>query len=309
MSYSKQQTQTMVLVVLVALVIAVGSYMGMIKPNLGRAGEYETQAKKWTSELAEQQRVVKKNLDTVQRAAEIEARIEELEGQLHHGLFAGRLTNCFEELRRTHGFEFRFQHDPERIDAQQAGQYHELSNRFTILACDFHEVVRFIQVVETSNPGLRVSDLEVRAHTPEEPDGLVDAQIELRLIGFKDGQEEPWESASEDTFAPKTRNPFTPPGARGADPSAPIKDQLAGIRFNGTIGDGALIRPAEGEAAKLVKAGQLLPSFDGTVRLVKYSNRALLVYHEPSKTHYILALYTSGENAGQVGKVEELKQE
>lgn len=309
MSYSKQQTQTIVLVVLVGLVIAVASYMGMIKPNLGRADECQAQAAKWTTELAEQQRIVKKNLDTLRKGQAIETRTAQLESQLHHGLFAGRLTSAFEELRRAHGFEFRFQHDPERIEPLPAGPCHELSNRFTILACDFYEVVRFIEVVETSNPGLRVSDLKVRAHDPEAPDGLVDAQIELRLTGYKDGHDEPWSSAAESTFKPTARNPFSPPGVRNTDPNSPIKTRLAAIRSNGTIGDGVLIRPAANEPAELVRAGELLPFFDGTVRLLKYSSRALLVYHEPSKTHYKLTLYPSGDKAGQVAKVEEVNLE
>jgi Tfp pilus assembly protein PilO len=309
MSYSKQQTQTVVLIVLVGLIISVASYMGMIKPNLGRADECEAQAGKWASELAAQQRIVKKNLDTLRKAQAVETRTAALESELHHGLFAGRLTSFFEELRRTHGFDFRFQHDPERIDPLPAGPCAELSNRFTILGCNFHDFVRFVQVLETTNRGVRISDLEIRAHDPEKADGLVDAQIELRLTGFKDDQDQPWPSSAEDTLAPTGRNPFSPPGASGTDANSPIKIRLAAIRFNGTIGDGALIRPAEGEPAQLVRAGELIPFFDGAVRLLGYSNRALLVCHEPSKTRYKLTLSTSGDKAGQVSKVEEVNQE
>jgi hypothetical protein len=309
MSYSKQQTQTMVLIVLVGLIIAIASYLCMIKPNLGRADECEVQAAKWAGDLAAQQRVVKKNLDTLRRAQAIETRTAALEAELHHGLFAGRLTSFFEELRRTHGFDFRFQHDPERVDPLPAGPCSELSNRFTILGCDFYEIVRFVEVLETANRGVRISDLEVRAHDPEKPDGLVDAQIELRLTGFKDGQDQPWSSEAQNSFTPTGRNPFSPPGATGTDPNSPIKIRLAAIRFNGTIGDGALIRPAEGEPAQLVRAGELIPFFDGTVRLLSYSSRALLVWHEPSKTRFKLTLCTGGDKAGQVSKVEEVNEE
>ncbi len=308
MSYSKEQTQTMALVALVGLVIAVGSYMGMIKPNLGRAAKHKESVEEWTDELAKQRRILKKNLDTMHRAEAIEARTAELEGHIRHGLFAGRLTSCFEELRRTHGFHFRFQHDLEQIEPLNAGQYHELSNRFTVLSCDFYQLIRFIQVLETTNPGIRVSNLEVRAHDADQPDGRVDAQIELRLVGFKDGRDDPWESGSEDTFKPERRNPFCPPGMRGADPNASMREKLGAICFNGTIGRGALLRPVPDAAAELVEAGEHLPCLDEKVRLVRYSNRALLVCHEPTRTYYKLTLYTSGEQAGQVERVEEITQ-
>ena len=309
MSYSKEQTQTMTLLVLVGLIVAIGSYMGMIKPNLGRARSYEDSLNTWRAEIGEQQRVVKKNLDIVHRAQAIGARAAELEAGLRHGLFAGRLTGCFEELMRTHEFGFRFQQDLEQIDALNDGQYHELSNVFTILRCDFYELVRFIQVLETTNPGMRISSLEVHAHDAQEPDGLVDAQLEVRLIGVKDGQDQVWESASVDTFKPERRNPFAPPGMRGVDPHASMRDRLAAICFNGTLGRGALLRASPEAAADLVKAGQDLPFFDEAVRLVRFSSRVLLVYHEATCTYFKLTLHTSGKQAGRVKQVEEITQE
>jgi type II secretory pathway component PulM len=307
MSYTKEQTQTMALVALVALVITVGSYMGMIKPNLGSAKEHKDKVKKWTEELGTQRRIVRTSIDTLRRAKAIETRTAELETRLRHGLFAGRLTSCFEDLRRTHRFRFRFQNDLERIEPLDAGRYHELSNVFTILACDFYELARFIQVLETTNPGMRVSDLEVRAHDETVPNGLVDARIELRLIGFKDGEDTPWESTSVDSFRPERRNPFAPPGMGQVDPNAPVRQKLASICFNGTIGRGALLRPAPEAAAALVEPGQRLPFFDDAVRLVRYSSRVLIVCHEPTKTYYKLTLYTSGDRAGQVEDITEIE--
>ncbi len=309
MIQSKQQAQTIMLLVLVGLIIAVGSYMSMIKPNLGRAGQYDNQLKKSEKELAEQRRLIKQNLDTVRRAGAIETRIAELEAQLRHGLFAGRLTAYFEELRRTHGFDFRFQHESEHIEPLLAGRYHELSNQFTVPACDFYELVRFIQVLETSNPGMRLGDFEVRAHDPNEPDGLVDAQIELRLIGIKDGRDEPWENTAESAFNPERRNPFSPPGAAGIDPSASLQERLAAICFHGTIGRGALLKPGADDAAELVEPGSHLPFIKDKVRLVKFSNRMLLVQHEATQTHYRVLFYTSGDKTGQVETIEEITQE
>jgi len=310
MTYSKQQTQTLVLVALVGLIIAVVAYMGMIKPNLGRASTYKKNVKKYADELTEQQRVIKKNLDTVHRTEAIEARTATLEEQLYHGLFAGRLTSSFEELRHTHGFDFRFQQDLEQIQPLESGRHYELSNRFTLLACDFYELVRLIQVLETTNPGVRVSDFEIRAHSPDEPDGLIDAQIELRLIGFKDGSDEPWTSASEDTFRPEKRNPFSPPGFHAVvDPNAPMREQLANIRYNGTLGGAALIRPTQDASAELIEAGEYLPFFKEKIRLVKHSSHVLILCHEPTQTHYKLTLYASGDRVGQVKQVEEIPHE
>ncbi len=309
MNYTKEQTQTMALLVLVGLIVAVGSYMGMIKPNLGRARSHEENVSKWRAEVGEQQRVVKNNLDTVHCALAIETRAAELEAGLRHGLFAGRLTGCFEELMRTHEFGFRFQNDLEQIEALNDGQYHELSNVFTILAIDFYELVGFIQVLETTNPGMRISSLDVCVHDPQSPSGLVKAQLEVRLIGFKDGRDEPWESASIDTFKPERRNPFTPPGLRGIDPHASVRDRLAAICFNGTIGRAALLKPSPEASADLVKAGDNLPFLDEPVRLVRFSSRTLIVYHKPSQAYFKLTLHTSGEQAGRVKHVEEITHE
>jgi type II secretory pathway component PulM len=307
MSHSKEQTQTMALLALVALVIVVGSYLGLIKPNLGGAKAHQANVKKWTDELATQRRIIRTSLDTMRRVKQIEARTTELEASLRHGLFAGRLTSCFEDLRREHKFNFRFQNDLERIEPLNAGRYHELSNVFTILACDFYELTRFIQVLETTNPGMRVSDIEVRPHDAATPNGLVDAQIEVRLIGYKDGRDEPWQSASLDTFKPERRNPFTPPGTGQVDPNAPVRQKLASICFNGTIGRGALLRPAPEAAAELVEPGKYLPFFDEKVRLVRHSSRVIIVCHEPTNTYYKLTLYTSGERTGQVEDINEIK--
>jgi len=309
MNYSKEQTQTITLLVLVGLIVAIGSYMGMIKPNLGRSRGHEENVNKWRAEISEQQRVLKSNLDTVHRAQAVEARAAELEAGLRHGLFAGRLTGCFEELMRAHGFDFRFQNDLEQIETLNDGQYYELSNVFTILGIDFYELVGFLQVLETTNPGMRITSLEVAPHDPQNPSGLVKAQIEVRLIGFKDGRDEPWESASIDTFKPERRNPFTPPGVRGVDPHASVRDRLAAICFNGTMGQGAFLRPSPEGAADLVKAGDNLPFFDETVRLVRFSSRALIVYHEPSQVYFKLTLHTSGPEAGRVKHVEEITHE
>jgi hypothetical protein len=310
MNFTKEQTQTITLLVLVGLIVAVGSYMGMIKPNLGRAKSYEENVNKWQAEIGEQQRVVKGNLDTVHRARTIEARTTELEAGLRHGLLAGRLTGCFEELMRAHGFNFRFQNDLEQIEVLNGGQYHELSNVFTIMAIDFYELVGFIQVLETTNPGIRISSLEIKAYDPQNPSGRVQAQLEVHLIGFKDGRDEAWESASVNTFKPERRNPFTPPGLRGIDPYASLRDRLGAICFNGTMGQGsAFLRPAPEAAAELVKAGDNLPFFDEPVRLVRFSSRALIVYHEPSQVYFKLLLHTSGPDAGRVKQVEEITHE
>jgi hypothetical protein len=307
MSYTKEQTQTMALIAIVALVIVVGSYMGVIKPNLGHARDHADKTRKWADELTTQRRMVTKSLDIVRRAEGIEARTAELESQLRHGLLASRLTSCFEDLRRTHRFSFRFQNKLERIEPLNGGQYYELTNVFRILACDFYELVRFIHVLETTNPGVRVSDLEVRPHEAAAPNGLVDAMIEVRLIGYKDGQDEPWESASQDTFRPERRNPFMPPGMGQVDPNAPVRQKLASLCYNGTIGRGVLLRPSPEAAAQLVEVGKLLPFFNEKVRLVRQSSRALIVCHEPTNTHYRLRLYTSGERAGQVEEIEEIQ--
>jgi hypothetical protein len=309
MTHSKQQVQTIMLLVLVGLIIAVGSYMSMIKPNLGRAGQYDTQLGQWKKELAEQRRVIKQNLDTMRGAAAMETRIAELETQLRHGLFAGRLTGHFEDLRRAYGFDFRFQHDSEQIEPLLAARYHELSNQFTILACDFYEVVRFIQVLETSNPSTRLGSLEVRTHDPDKPDGLVDAQIELRLIGFKDGRDEPWENTANGAFNPERRNPFSPPGVGGPDPSASLQERLAVMCFHGTIGRAALLKPDPDSAAELVEPGQYLPFIKDKVRLIKFSNRTLLVCHEPTETYYRVMLYTFGNKIGQVETIVEITHE
>jgi len=307
MSYTRQQTQTIALVVLVGLMIAVGSYMAIIKPNLGRAGTHRASIKKWTTELGEQQRVVKKNLDSIQRAEQLEESTAGLEAHLRHGLFPGRLTSWFEDLRRTHGFEFRFQQDLEQSTPLYDGAYEELSNRFTILACDYHELARFIHLLETTNQGVRISDLKFEPHDAQKPDGLVDAQIEVRLVGFKDSRDDPWENADPEAFTSEGRNPFLASSEGAPDPRASVRERLATVRSNGTIGTAALIRPRADEAAVLVKIGGTLPSFEQEhVRLVRASDRALLVYHEPTHTHYKLTLHTSGPKAGEVETVEEI---
>ena len=129
----------------------------------------------------------------------------------------------------------------------------------------------------------------------------------MRLIGYKDGDDAPWESASEDSFRPERRNPFTAPGTGKVDPNAPVRQKLTSICYNGTIGRGALLRPASDAAAELVEPGKYLPFFDEKVRLVRHSNRVLIVCHEPTNTYYKLTLYTSGEHAGQVEDIKEIK--
>jgi hypothetical protein len=310
MSYSKEQTQTIVLVVLIGLIIGVGSYMGLIKPNLGRAGKYEAAHQKQSAELAEQRRVLEANLDTVQYARALEGRTAELETRLRHGLFAGRLTSSFEELRREHGFDFRFTNDIEHVEPISSGHYHELSNQFEVLSCQFFDLIRFIQVLETSHPSMRVSDLEVRCHDSAAPDGRVDARIELRVFGFKDGQDAPWESAAIDTFTPERRNPFAPPGAADANPYKDLRGQLEQIRFQGTIGSGALLRLSPNTSAELVKENQeirLGGERGETVKVVRFSRGALVVYHAASATYLKLTFYTAGDEIGRVEKVEEIK--
>jgi hypothetical protein len=309
MSYTREQTQTMALLTLVGLIIAVGSYLGLIKPTLGRLGHIKASEHKWAAELDQQRLVVKQNREGLQRADTLQTRTTELEGQLRHGLFAGRLTACFEEVRAAHNFEFRCQHDLERVEPLQSGRYCELSNVFTILNYDFSEVCRFMQVLETDNPGIRISDLEIRAHDAADPAGLVDAQFEVRLLGFKDGRDDVWVSASQDTFTPGGRNPFAQPGARQADPNASLKQRLALLQFNGTIGQGALIKPSSTTPASLVKPGQKLPFYEEeTVVLVRISTHALIVHHKETGTYYKLTLSTSGPTAGQVEQVEEINQ-
>jgi hypothetical protein len=310
MSYSKEQTQTMALLVLVGLIIAVGSYMGLIKPNLGRVSHIEANLQKWSTQLDEQRLIIKQNRESLQRDDTLQARTAELEAQLRHGLFAGRLTACFEQVRADHGFEFRYQHDLEHIDPLNEGRYYELSNVYTILACPFFEVCRFIQVLETDNPGIRIGDLEIRAHDASAPDGLVDAKLEVRLVGFKDGRDDAWVSGSQDTLSGGGRNPFAPPGVRPVDPNASLKERLKLIEFNGTLGQSALIKPSTDKRAVLVKAGQVLPFYEGmSVQLVRFSNHTLIVRHQETDTYYKLTLYTSGENAGQVEQVEEIQQQ
>lgn len=309
MTYSKEQTQTIVLLVIVGLIVALGSYMGLIKPNLGRTGKYDASYAEYEAELGEQRQVLKANLDTVQHARALEERATELEGRLRHGLFAGRLTSHFEALRRTHGFEFRYTNDRERIEPVSGGRYYELSNQFTIIACGFDALGRFIQVLETDAPSVRISDLEVTLHDPEEPDGLVDAHVELRVFGYKDGEDAAWDSASNATAPLEGRNPFRPPGTIDRDPHRGLRARLAQVQFQGTMGQSALVAPLPGASAKLVRKGQVIrlgEAADQQVRLVEFSRNALVVYHEATQQYYRLTLYTAGDQAGHVRHVEEI---
>ncbi|MBN1919314.1 MAG: hypothetical protein JW889_15535 [Verrucomicrobia bacterium] len=312
MSYSKEQTQTIALVVLIGLVIAVGSYMGMIKPNLGRAGKHEASFQKLSADLAQQRRLLKSTLDDVQHAKAIEARTAELEASLRHGLFAGRLTSCFEELRRAHGFDFRFTNDLERIEPVSGGRYYELANSFEILSCQFFNLVRFLQVLETTHPSVRISSIEVWPHDTAAADGRIVARIELRVFGLKDGQDAPWESASVEASKLEGRNPFAPPGVIELDVHRGLRAQLALIQFQGTIDGNAWLRPAPGTSATVVKQDQRfrLGAGDGEiVRLVRFSRNTLVVYHEASSQYFKLTLFTAGDRAGQVESVEEITPE
>ena len=242
-----------VFLALTGLVLVIISHLFFIKPGfVAAAGCKKEMAKIGTEIAAEEKDAFRlKNLRAEQK--KLEQHISGLEGDLFHGLNNSRLIPFFTFVAAEYDFPVEPSYKYERSDEVPMEDYLEVYSNIKILSYDYLKMGRFINALESSNPGVRISKITLGRSDPEKTNGLVNADFELRLLGFRepDEQNENWTPCPNVVFdADGGRNLFDPFAVKViVDPERRFKEALQGIKITGKLkGYGLIIKKRTGKS-------------------------------------------------------------
>jgi len=314
--YNKQQSEMIVFLGITALVLIVISYLFFIKPSFATANRCKGEMTKIEKEMTEEEKDVPKLKNLIAEQKKLTRHITEQEKNLLHGLSNNRLIPFFTAVVSQYDFPIEPSYQYEKSEDVPLSDCIEVFSRINIRSYDYLELGQFINALESSNPGIRISEMTLaRTVDSTGPSGLVDAEFELRLLGFRQQSEqnEKWEPKPLVVFnAEGGRNPFCLFSPKViADPEKRFLDELRRIEITLRWKEYGIVikQPRDGKSVDWM-LGESITLGEKKVVLKDFSvdlpQNYIIIERKDSNTSYRLATKN-----GKVRRIEpkELKKE
>ena len=229
--YNKEQSEMILFLGLIGLVVIVASYMLYIKPSFALVATSKAEAVKLKQEMAEESADAKKLRPLLVEKNQLKTHIDELEQELFSDLSNSQLIPFFTEIASGYDFPNEPGYEYERSQDLPLEDYLEVHTKINIQSYDYLNLINFISEIESSNTGLRVAEIIIKKSDPDSIEGIVSCDFELRLAGFRDKKDQPRKWVAKENVALNVaglRNPFGPSTQRviAADPEQSFNQTL-----------------------------------------------------------------------------------
>ncbi len=205
----------------------------------------------------------------------------------------------------------------DRAELLPGGRYNELVNELQLKDCDFHEAVRFISALETSNPGTRITNIEIdSAGTHSGRLGMVAVGLEVKMMGMYqgDGIDADWQPVSAIAYDPgHRRNPFGESGLNlVVDPDMAFRDKVYNLKVTMDTGDSLWIKDTtqEKRGARECMLKKHMPVFEPEkIHLMKIHEDYFIVRRDDGKLFKLIIRQYNETIHGEVrehGTIKEL---
>jgi hypothetical protein len=297
--------------------------MLIIRPKMKHVAENKKTLATVNEDIEKQRKHSKMLLTLTQDKEDLEAAVAQSEAGLFGGITVGDLSRVVNTIVKTRYPQLKVNYLGDQAEILPGKRYSELSNEFTVAGASYHNVLGFIGALETANPGLRVTNVDIATGTSRsEKPGSVTAGIQVKLVGMFEGNGIPqeWSPESDTPYdSSGLRNPFGLPGSELViDPEQAFKEKAFNIRVTMNTGDSLWIKDIskENSGARECLLRKLMPVFEPQkVRLYKIAEDYFIVVREDDKKVFKLVMRqnigdtTAGDEyeRGDIKAVIELK--
>lgn len=232
---------------LIALVLVIVSYLFFLKPSFATMDHSKKELVKIKEEIDKENADARKLRVLRNEQKQHQKHISELKQGLFHGLRHNRLIPFFTEIAAQYDFPVKPTYSYEKHEEVPTEECIEVHTRIQIPAYDYLKLGRFLKALECSNSGIRISNMTLNRVSSTAPNGMVDADFELQLLGFNEDSDPPrkWTAQiPEDSSIFDGRNPFGPPGPKKiANPEQRFIYAMKNLRINSKWkGNGLIVK-------------------------------------------------------------------
>jgi hypothetical protein len=237
-------------------------------------------------------------LTLTQDKENLEVSVAQSEAGLFGGITVGDLSRVVNAIVKAKYPHLKVNYLGDQAEILPGKRYSELSNEFTVAGASYHDVMGFIGALETANPGIRVTNLDIATGTSRsEKPGTVTAGIQVKLVGMYEGSGIPqeWSPENDSPYdSSGLRNPFGLPGSElTIDPEQAFKEKAFNIRVTMNTGDSLWIKDIskENSGARECLLRKLMPVFaPQKVRLYRIAEDYFIVVREDDKKVFKLVM-------------------
>ena len=307
---SKEQKEAVALILILTACIVSACLMLIVKPRVGALSDNRESLKRIEGEISKKRGRSRRLLKDTEKMGKLEAEVKENASGLFAGLDVGDLSRVVNIIMALNFPSMRLTYEGDKPSVLPGNRYSELTNEFMIIDGDFHDLVKFISVLETSNPGIRVTNIEMKsADRSGDGSGLVTVGIGVSMVGMYEsddvGVPRDWEPDIEPLYNPTNlRNPFGPPGRVAVEsPRMGIRVQAFKLMVTGKTSDSLLIRSLMDDTTKARECivGKLMPVFEpAKVRLEKIAKGYFVVRCEDGKRFKIFVRQKDETRGGTI---------
>lgn len=311
-NYNKQQSEMIIFLALVGLIFVIISHVMFIKPSFATASKCKAQMIKVEENIALEDIDAVKLRELSAEQRKLTRHTRELEKNLLHGLRYSRLIPFFTDIVSRYDFPVKPSYGYERNTEVPVENFLEVYSKISIDSYDFMKLGSFINALESSNSGLRISNLTLSKEDPEIDNGRVKVEFELRLLGYKEESEQPekWDPDPRVAFdVGEARNPFSRPGVQK---TVTVKENFAETLKNIIVtskwkGLGLLIKRGPYGKETEWMLGEEITIGGKRVKLIKFSidlpNDYLIIGRNDNNT-----LYRLSTRSRTIKEIKELNQ-
>lgn len=300
----KEQKEAIALIFIITAIIISACVMLVVKPRMKSIAEIKTTMKKVNADIDKQRKKSRTLLELTLKKDQFISTIAANEAGLFTGITVGDLSRVVNTVLKNGYRNLKINYLGDRAEVLPGGRYNELTNELKIQNCDFHEAVKFISALETSNPGLRVTNLQIEnAAVKSEGDGTVSVGIEVRLMGMHEGGGIPaeWEPPKTPAYEPAgMRNPFGIGLGHQVDPEQTFKDKAYALKITMNTADSVWVKDTtqKDSGARECLLKKNMPVFEPVkVRLVSIHEDYFTVQRDDGKS-FKLVIRQANETVG-----------
>lgn len=310
--YNKEQSEMILFLGLIGLVVIVASYMLYIKPSFALVAASKVEAEKLEKEMQEENGDAKKLRPLLVEKKELEAHIAELEQGLFSDLSNSQLIPFFTEIASRYDFPTEPGYEYEKSQDLPMEDYLEVHTKINIQSYDYLDLINFISEIEGSNSGLQVSEITIQKSDPDSTEGIVNCNFQLRLSGFRDKKEPPQGWTAEERVALDVgglRNPFGPSKCKmiAVDPEQEFNQSLKNLTISGRWkGLGLMVKTREHTGGKDWMLGETIMLGGKKVKLNEFSielGNEYIIIERDDEAGYLYKLATAGNKITSIKRI------
>lgn len=309
--YNKEQSEMILFLGLIGLVVIVASYMLYIKPSFALVATSKKEAVKLEQEMQEEKGDAKKLRSLLVEKKELETHIVELEKELFSDLANSQLIPFFTEMASKYDFSPKPGYVYEKSLELSFDNYIEVYTKINIKSYDYLNLIGFINEIENSNTGLRVTDLTVKKSDPDSTEGIVSCDFELRLAGFRNKEEQNQGWTAKESVAIDVeglRNPFGPSKKKvvvAVDPEQGFNQTLRDLTIPGKWkGKGLMVKTRKYSGGKDWMLGETILLGGKKVKLNEFYSDGENEYIIIERTDgYLYKLETTGNRITSIKRI------